>query len=510
MKTEHKRAAWLARFAAMLALSSWLTPLHAEYGFDPNFAGNYVTTYFDTLGGPASSRGSKHATLPGGDIVVAGRMRLTGDTTLSPFFNIGLVRYSRQGIRQRWEGTTGPYFWANRDYVVYPNLSNGGSGDTRIESVDDVAYADGRIYVLVTRQYSATPLDRDVALVVFNEDGTFHQSLNVILSSADEVARAIDVKLTGFVAKPVSVSVIAERRVPGPRMVVGKVAVDGSGVLAPDGAFNGGVPVQVPIGTSCAGAPQCNVIAGDLARPFRIFGGDAMPIYVVGAVQRNGADWDYAVAKLAANGTLDASFGLGGVRYVPFDQPGSDLGDFAWAIHVDSVSGPFASDTLTVAGNVRRSCKDGIGVVALTGDGLDLAGFGSNGRIVHGGSAETGTICAQDAAHYASDIARQGNELAIAGTTEVLDQGGTLRTDGALLRIDVGNGSRRGLDGFALFANGESGSSRLRGVLPAGMGRYTLSGEGDVSGFISLYVTTRVEPSDRLYADGFDEFVPQS
>ncbi|HNR91306.1 MAG TPA: hypothetical protein PKO41_02665, partial [Dokdonella sp.] len=261
---------------------------------------------------------------------------------------------------------------------------------------------------------------------------------------------------------------------------------------------------------ACAGSDFCNMYAGDVARPTRSFPGDGMPIYVVGSVQRSGADWDYLVTRINPNGTLDTSFGFGGARYIPFDQPGSDRGDFAYRLVIDSGLPGLTFDTLYVAGNVHRSCKDGIGVAAISDDGNDLVGFGTNGRIVHGGSSESGTICAQDASLAIGDLVRNGNELAMAGTMQGPDQGGTLRVDGGLLRVDATNGSQRGLARLPFVVVGTPvGDGRLRGISHDRMGRYLVT--GDLSnvpfGLGSLYVSAAVAPSDRIFANGFDRSV---
>jgi hypothetical protein len=487
----------------------------AEHGFDPGYNGGdgFLIDTIATIDGQSARYGGKHAVLPNGDIVMAGVVRLSNDT-IAPFWNIGLVRYDHQGRVRPWSGIDGPYFWHFKEYVVYPNLANGGTGDAKIESVEDIAYADGRIFVLVTRAFSLSPADRDAAIVVFDEEGTFQQNISVILTNVDEYARGLDVKETGLAAKPVAVTILAERYAPGPRMVIAKYNLGSNGLLAVDSGFNGGVPLVAPITTACVGSDLCNVYAGDIERPERVFGGDGMPIYVIGSVQRNGADWDYAAVKITANGTLDTSFGFGGVRYIAFDQAGSDRGDFGYRLDIDPGLPGLTLDTLFIGGNVHRSCKDGIGVVALDGDGDDLAGFGTSGRIVHGGSSETGTICEQDASLYVGDLVLNGNELAMAGTIASLDQGGVLRVDGALLRVDASSGSLRGLarlpaefPGFARLGDG-----RLRGISHAGMGRYLLTGDLTNVPFSvgTAYFSAAAFPSDRIFASGFDRGVPES
>lgn len=490
------------------------TTARAEHGFDPtwNLGDGFYLDTFSTVNGQAARYGGKHAVLPNGDIVMAGIVRLSNDT-IAPYWNIGLVRYKRDGAVRPWSGSGGAYFWNFNEYVVYPNLPNGGSGDARIESVEDIAYAEGKIYVLVTRAFSVSLSDRDVAVVVFNEDGTFQQNLSVILASVEEFARGLDVTVTNLAAKPVVVTILGERYAPGPRMVVAKYNLGSNGLLSVDGGFNGGVPLDVPITPACAGSGICNTYAGDIERPERVFPGDGMPIYVVGAVQRSGADWDYVAAKINANGTLDTSFGFGGVRYVSFDENGSDRGDFGYRLDIDPGLPGLTLDTLFIGGNVHRSCKDGIGVAALTGNGDDVAGFGSSGRIVHGGSSETGTICAQDASLYIGDLLLNGNEIAMAATIAGPDQSGTELVDGALLRIETASGSQRGLARLSVgYPSVRLGDGRMRGISHDGMGRYLMT--GDITavpfGFGSAYLSMAVFPSDRIFASGFDRGGPES
>ncbi len=97
--------------------------------------------------------------LPGGDVVTAGLVRLDNDP-IAPHWNVGLVRTSPGGVRQVWSGS-GPYFHAGNQYVVYPNLVNGGSGIATIRKIADFAYANGRLYVLVRSRFSADPPDHD-------------------------------------------------------------------------------------------------------------------------------------------------------------------------------------------------------------------------------------------------------------------------------------------------------------------------------------------------------------
>lgn len=492
--------------ATLLALSPLVaTMARADYSFDSRFASNYVIDAFSSQGGVAVRQGIGMVKLPNGDIVVAGRARLANDTTLGTYFNIGLVKYSRDGVRKPWADMVHPYLWANNEYIVYPNLANGGSGDARITSVEDIRYANGRYYVLATRTFTPSPLDRDAAVYVFNADGNFRGSVVAIGSGIDEIGKALDVTETGLIANPIAITVLAERA--PRRAVVAKIRERSDGVLELDPNFNAGAPLQLNVATSCA-TPQCDVIPADIVRPQRLVTGDSAPIYIAASVRRSGDDWDFMTTRLNADGSTDTSYGFGGLRYIPFNRPGSVNGDYATTLWVDTQNSfPGSVDTLWVAGNVSQSCRTGIGIVKLDGNGNDAAGFGTDGRAVYGGSTETGTICTQESAHFANAIVGQGNEIAVGGSVDSIAPDFSLLTDGLLLRVDAGSGSQRGLAGLPVANEiGRYGSSRIRSIVSAGVGKYSVAGDGDAPAFDynSLYIAARLQPADTLFSDGFE------
>ena len=495
-------------FAAVLVCAA-LIPLPAfaqavPYDFEPAYNPNYVIDTFSNQGGTVARReGGKLVRLPNGDIVVAGRMRLVNDT-LGEFFNIGLVRYNKNGLRVAWSGTTGPYFHADRQYVIFPNLPNGGSGDAKIESVDDIAYADGKIYLLVTRQFQASPLDRDIEVYVFNEDGTFVQNAGAIGSSVDEIGKALDVTVTNILVKPVVVTVLAERNFQ--RMVVAQLAANSSGIISLDATFGSGGSTQVAVPTVlCNNASICNVMPADIARPFRAFNANAAPIYIAGAVQRGGTDWDFLAVKLDSDGAPDTSFGFSGAQAPTFDRPGGDNGDYGTALVVDG-SSFIATDTLWIVGNVSQSCKTGIGFVKLDGNGTIDNAFGAFGRIVHGGSTAVGILCNIAFNDYAADVTLQGSDIAVAAGGRRFDSAsGETIYNGVTVIANRTTGEFRSRDTHTFIAFGErAGNSTLKGIVPKGNGRYAVSGEGNGLGVFSLYMTAVVRPADTIFSDGVD------
>lgn len=496
-----------ASCSALLALSALFAPAtsNAAYGFDPGFNPNYTIDAFATgETGDAFRRADAIVRLPDGDVVLAGTMRFSNDPLASSYSNVGLVRYDRNGARRTWPGAPGPYFWFANQYVVYPNSANGGGGDARIVEVNDLAYVDGKFYVLVTRTWEAEPFDYDTRIIVFNGDGSFRESVSALSTEADEIGVALNVRETGDANEPIAVTVLAWRDFAYAALT--KFNETSAGLLARDVGFNGGNVLQVTL-PSCSVGPICYMLPVAIVRPDRLFGLDNEPIYVAGSIFRGATDVDFIALKFSASGALDTSFGSGGRRIVTFDRPGSDLGDSARDMRVSTDAGPFGTvDSLWISGSVSQSCKTGIGIVKLDGDGLDAAGFGVNGRAVYGGSTETGTQCAQEPAHDAVALAVQGNELAVAGVVSAIDQGGTTRYDGALLRVDAQSGAQRSLDGLPLIQDGTRvGDSFPTGIVDAGLGRYALAGNGDWPGaYASLVLAARVWPADRIFANGFD------
>ena len=100
----------------------------------------------------------------------------------------------------------------------------------------------------------------------------------------------------------------------------------------------------------------------------------------------------------------------------------------------------------------------------------------------------------------------QGGEIAVSGQTTAPDQGGTQRIDGLLLRVGAVGATQKDLVGLPLIQNGNRvGDSSIYGIAGAGNGRYVVSGFAAWSGvFDSLYISARLWPADRIFADDFE------
>jgi hypothetical protein len=511
-RTEHFECTasrrWLMHMAIALPalLLASAGSAQADYGFDPGFNPNYFIDAFATDdSGGAYHLGRRLVVLPNGDIVVAGEIRFPNDPLGNNFGNVGLVRYSPAGVRQPWSGMGNPHAWFDNQYIVYPNIANGGSGDQRIFDVRDIAYAGSKIYVLVNRLYEFDPFDLDAKVLVFNEDGFLRDEITVLGSPAQEYSSAFDVRETGLPEKPIAVTVVASRD--NRDVTIAKFGEDGnSGFLVPDLTFNGGAPLQIIL-PPCSSEPVCPAFPVDIDRPNSLFSFDLEPIYIAGTAFLDNGDTDMIVLRVSSDGSLDTSFGINGRRLIAFDEPNSNLQDYAIGLKAtpsDVQSG--VDEAIWVAGTVNRSCKAGVGIAKLTTSGNFDASFAFSGQAVYGGSTETGSVCAQDSELEAEAMTVQSGEIAVAGTTTAEDQGGLLRTDGFLLRVGAQSSVLRELTALPLIQNGiRVGDSRLSGIANAGNGRYLVAGSAFWPGtYESLYVSARLWPTDRIFADDFE------
>jgi hypothetical protein len=482
----------------------------AGYEFDPAFNGNYAIDAFTTGETTGAERyGSKIVRLPGGDVVTAGLVRLDNDPVAAPNWNIGLVRHSPSGTRQVWSGS-GPYFHAGNQYVVYPNLAAGATGINTIRTLIDFAYARGFFYLLVRTRFSDTPIDHDVQLLIFREDGGYVNAINVLNGSADENGIALSVIETGQVANPVAIAILGV--VSGFRSAIAKYLVNASNVIQLDASFGGGdgrVEFVLPL-DECS-YPGCDYFSTDIAFPVGGGGGSNKPIYVSGSVQRDSAtstDYDMVAIKFTPAGLLDTAFDFNGIRQYAFDQQDSNKTDFASDLIVRrSPVGNF--DTVWMMGPVGRRCSQGIGVVKFDGaSGAPVSTFGSAGRAVFGDDvSQPGGPCDPEAALDPAGLVAQDGEIGIAATGFLLDENGArVFETGVLLRLSADTGQRYSIAGFRLFTGDKYYPNTLGGIATGeGGGRYYVSGAGRTGNYNSLFLAARLKPvDDLLFRNGFD------
>lgn len=493
----------LARLSLLTALAAAgsAATAHAA-GFDATFNGNYAIDAF--AGSPDAQRvGGKLARLPDGDIVVAGRMRHDADP-VAPYWNVGLVRYAASGQRRTWNAVAPWYANHFGQYVVYPNPAGSGDSAPHVESVDAIAYAAGRLYVLVTHYPAYASVNRDVAVLVFDTDGRLIERQAVTQTPEDETGAALDATATRLVTRPVSLTVLLGK--PQGRIAVARLNQDYGGNVEPDRAF-GTLGIAQPELMYPACSVTCDLTPVDLVRPFR-FSGNAAPIFVAASLRDSYGYFDPVVIKLSADGLLDDTFNRFNIRpgratygalRVAFDQPGQRRSAQARALHTET-SGPFGqtSDRIWLVADVAQSCKPGVGLARISERGVLDRQFGGDGLPVYGGDDVADERCERAASHSAGDIAGQGEELAVAATTRQFDPAtASVHRDGALLRVDKTSGVLRGLDPLVQQESGlRSGNSNLRGIVPSQDGGYYVSGTGDHYWYGTLYLAAKLHTSD--------------
>lgn len=501
-----------SRFLASVALAlAALIPLPAaaqsiEYEFDPAFNDDFWIDAFtsgETTG--ASRYGSKIVRLPGGDVVIAGLVRLDNDPVV-PNWNIGLLRMSPSGTRQVWTGS-GPHFHAGKQYVVYPNLAAGGGGLATIRKLADFAYARGRFYVLVRSRFSEVPLDQDVQMLVFNEDGSYLNAINVLNGSADENAFALDVRETGSLANPVAIAVLGT--VSGIRGAVAKFLVNSSGNIQLDASFGGGdgrVEFVMPP-NECSYA-DCEFGVADIAFPQGGGSGSNLPVYVAGSVRRqspSSTDFDMVIFKFAPDGSFDANFDTNGIRQYWFDLPNSTFADFARALIVRrSLVGNL--DTVWLLGAAAGRCSQLAGVFRLDGgSGVATSTFGPGGRVTFGSAQSSpGDPCPDPVNLDPSALIAIDDNLFVGGGASIADP--NFGSVSVLATLTSETGTLLSLDGF-LLANVSPSLSRIDGLV-AGEGerRVYAAGSGAVGPYNSLFLAARFKPGDdTIFAYGFQD-----
>ncbi len=92
---------------------------------------------------------------------------------------------------------------------------------------------------------------------------------------------------------------------------------------------------------------------------------------VVAGYAHNGTNTDFAVGRYLTDGTLDTTFGSGGIKLV--DINGKD--DFGWDCVIQSDS------KIVVGGYSKRFGKDNFALIRLNTDGNLDTGFGSGGKV---------------------------------------------------------------------------------------------------------------------------------
>lgn len=211
-------------------------------------------------------------------------------------------------------------------------------------------------------------------------------------------------------------------------------------------------------------------------------------IVVAGGAYSTAAGWQFATVRYLANGTLDSSFGAGGIvlSSVSAPEPTNRPFDLAYAVAVQS------NGRIVVGGNAGRDYGRGMvgwefGLVRLTAAGALDTSFGSGGKTVT--NVSTGRSRVHDlavrsdgkivvAGESGASLTGGNNDLTVARykANGVLD---TTFGTGGVVQTDVSAGSHDSASDLALRADGGvlvAGSTSVAGQLVFAVARYGASG----------------------------------
>lgn len=499
------------------AMAPWaITAL--PYIADPSYNNGLVSPDGFAEGSGNNFIGRKVVQLTDGSVIVAGvvRPQLSGGHQL---VNLGLVRYNASGQRMVWTNP-GSYGHNAGQYVIYPK-TNAFSGPETVVDVRDMAVVGDRLFILVHNRF--TPTDVDALVLTFNLSGAFLARTAVAVSGTDVVAGGIVAYSNLQFPETISIAYAGyanEGGVSRPEFRHG--TVNANGTITFNAIVRPNPRDYCPADRGCM---------------LQSISGGRMPsgisrFYVAGTRYNTGAaDTDFLVMALSSTGTPVTSFADNGVRTVVFNNGGT-MSD-----SVNKVVSRFGfiggSDTIYLIGDVAQTCKTGVGIAKLLGDGELNTAFGDiqfggarSGKRVIGGSTSTNPInCSTlgSATHsYDADI--DGNHLGIASTTfspnnSVFCGGATpcpeMNLNGSVIVLDATTGETESFASYPYTAS--VGGARTRhssfiGIAASGSGRFTVAGDtrafqtapGAPAG-MSQYASMRVRPvDDVIFRSGFD------
>lgn len=455
---------WLNLLAALFGVTQCMAQ---SLVVDPAFSAGYIADAFGSANPdlpPGYRSGHKNVVLPNGDVVVVGSVR--PDTSVSaPFVGVGLVKYGPDGARKPWSPAGGVGCLSFCQWIANAQIA-------QITSIDDVAFSGGLLFVLATRLEVAGSPDINVALVlVFDSgSGTFLGPIRAYIDQAPIRGVAIDAlqTTTGHV-------VTTALNWGDTDIVLSKIYFDPNG-----NATNTDFTLPELAIRQRPGCSLCKVRAADLARPHPLpppVDDSNTPVYLAATTELGPfpGNPDFLLARFASSLGAPA-----GTRQIPFNEAGSLQRDFAKSLSI--VRDASGVDSIWLVGDIDGSCKTGIGVVKLNGaDGVFDPTFGNAGKAI---ISEGCTAAARDLSS-ADSIVQQG-ELAIVGAR---NQGSDFES--AVYRANSSSAQAISIDPVPLAV--PNSKSSLRGVSPAGLGQYYVSGFAQAPGFSGgLFITARV------------------
>jgi uncharacterized delta-60 repeat protein len=312
--------------------------------------------------GTGNDYGFSVITLPGGQLVLA------GISSVSIGRDFSLVRLNANGSLDTAFNATGK--------ALVPV----GSGNDYAHSV--TAQADGK---LIVAGYSANGTDNDFSLVRLNTDGSLDTTFGVQGKALIAVGNGSNDQAFSVTLQPDGKIVLAGSSDGD----LALVRLDTSGTL--DATFGVQGKAVIPVGTSTD-------LGGNVAL-------QSHGKIIIAGSGFNGLNYDFGVARLDADGTLDNSFGTGGTALVAVGNGQ----DFAASVAVQPDGQIVLAGTSLNANNsgefsLARLNADGTLDISFAGDGTALFSVGasyaegrslalqSDGKMVLAGSQASGDV----------------------------------------------------------------------------------------------------------------------
>ncbi|MEO8673000.1 MAG: hypothetical protein ABI411_16910 [Tahibacter sp.] len=149
------------------------------------------------------------------------------------------------------------------------------------------------------------------------------------------------------------------------RICVGVLRLNADGSTDPSFAAGAGRVCEAPVYDVLTAAVGFDIVR--LA--------DGRLLVAAAALHSGGSSFDMAVLRLSADGIRDASFGIDGWAFVPFDQ-GGNLIDVGSALAIDNLG------RIVVAGRANLPSSTVAAVARLTANGQIDTTFGQQGRVL--------------------------------------------------------------------------------------------------------------------------------
>ncbi len=320
------------------------------------------------------------ARLANGDIVEVSRVQFGAGQKV----NLGITKRNSRGQRIPWANVHANYTHFSGQYILYPNLS---THIAEIYNVHDVQIYNDRIYVLITDRFlNAGNAYFRPHLAIFGLDGS-HQGWwawcqNCPSTTQDGVAMDISAGLAG-----------------ANLVILGRHSLSNS----TGGFWTVRMPLDANGNPGEASFANFPTLAGhNRFSPVDVAFRGTSPLlftssyYVLTSrkfvASSDSDDYDPCLLAVGSNNQADGTFGISGLRCMPFDQIGSNSTDRGVALQTRGSATVPTVEHVWVLSSVARASRNGYGIWKMT-DRADSAEFGNlgGGRSLYGGCG-TGNV----------------------------------------------------------------------------------------------------------------------